>query len=110
MYFIGGGVIWGAGVPCPRKIPPQSKKPHYPPPPNPFFSISLWGAFKQDIQFPRNPPSPDHSSDPSSFPTCILVAWNSVQDPPETEISARILGIALRPVFGQNFCSIMTTL
>ena len=46
------------------------------------------------------------SSDPAKFPICILVAWNAVMDPPEHDISARILGTALRPVFEKNLCSI----
>ena len=50
-------------------------------------------------------PSPA-STDPAKYPIGILVGWTAYDDPPQTPITARILGTALRPVFGKHLCSI----
>ena len=54
MYFIGGGGVWGVGVPLLADDTPAQRKP--PPQNPPFCKFGSRGVFKQDIRFPRTPP------------------------------------------------------
>ena len=64
------------------------------------------------IKEPITPSAPSHtapsttSTDPSKYPISILVGWSAYDDPPQTPITARILGTTLRRIFGKHLCSI----
>ena len=51
-----------------------------------------------------SPISAKHVNDSGKFPLSILLGWTSYDDPPKAPITTRILGTALRPVFGKNLC------
>ena len=46
------------------------------------------------------------STDLAKYPISILMGWSPYDDPPQTPITAPILGTALRPIFGKHLCSI----
>ena len=80
MYFIGGG-FGGPGCPSLGQYPRAAKNPLKPPPPPkppPFLHLAPRGGFKQDVQFPRNPPPPhpgesDIENDMSGLPLPVFV-------------------------------------
>ena len=63
------------------------------------------------VSLPRNTPqsspvSTKQVNEPVKFWVSILVGWMFYDDPPTAPITARILGIAFRPVFGKNLSSL----
>ena len=65
-----------------------------------------------EIKEPTTPSAPPHTApsttsiDPAKYPISILVGWSAYDDPPQTPITACILGTAWRPIFGKHLCSI----
>ena len=64
-----------------------------------------------EFKEPTTPSASSHtapsttSTNPAKYPS-ILVGWSAYDDPPQTPITARILGTSLRPIFGKHLCSI----
>ena len=65
-----------------------------------------------EIKEPTTPSTSSHTApsttsiDSAKYPISIIVGWSAYDDPPQTPITARILGTALRPIFGKHLCSI----
>ena len=75
-------------------------------PPQRRSKIQVTQSELENTQASMAQPTNNRSLDPSKFPISILVGWSAYDDPPKMPITARILGTALRPIFGKHLCSI----